>query len=387
MRTILFISVTLIALFIAGCSSENTTPAGKSQKSALMAYYVPGSNVNPDDLPLNKLTHIIISFTEVVNNKMVFRDPSKYDKLQMIADAKREHPGLKVMVACGGWAGSGGFSDMAASAGNRKIFVNSVIDFLEKYNIDGLDIDWEYPGMPGMGNPYRKEDKQNFTALLSELRSAMNKTGKKYTLTFAAAGWEGYFDHIELNKVMKYADYINMMTYDFEGGHTPIAAHHTNLGKTGLFNIKSEAARKYYKHSPKSAERIIEYVLNRGVNSKQVIIGCAFYGRAWKGVPPENNGLYQANKGYWQTVTYKNIHKYYENKNSFIRHWDNTAKAPFLYNPADSIFISYDDAMSVRLKTKYAQTMYLGGVMFWELRHDTREYTLVNSIYKQMKQN
>ena len=178
-----------------------------------------------------------------------------------------------------------------------------------------------------------------------------------------------------------------MMTYDFEGGYTPVAAHHTNLGKVGLFNLKSDAARKYYKESPKSAERIIEFVLSKGIAPQQVIIGCAFYGRGWKGVPSENNGLYQPNKGYWKTVTYRDINKEYENKNSFIRHWDDIAKAPFLYNAADSIFISYDDPMSVKLKTKYAKDNGLGGVMFWELKHDSENNNLLNAIVEQVKQN
>jgi len=384
-----FLNITLIPVMLIifiGCSSESTTPNAGSGKFAIMAYYVPGNDIVPEKLPLNKLTHIIISFTEVINNKMSFPEPSDYDKLQMIVNEKRKHPDLKVMVACGGWSGSEGFSDMAASSATRNTFVQSVIGFLENYNVDGVDIDWEYPGMPGIGNTYRKKDKENFTKLMKELRSAMNKTGRVYTLTFAAAGWEGYFDHIELKKVLKYADYINMMTYDFEGGYTPIAAHHTNLGKVGLFNIKSKAGLDYYKQSPRSAERIISFVLSKGVDPRQVIIGCAFYGRGWKGVSPENHGLYQSNKGYWKTLSYSKIHQNYENRNNFIRYWDDIAKAPFLYNPVDSIFISYDDAMSVKLKTAYAQNNNLGGVMFWELKHDTENNILVNSIYEQMKQ-
>ena len=221
---------------------------------------------------------------------------------------------------------------------------------------------------------------------MKELRMAMNKTGKQYVLTFAAAGWERYFDHIELGKVMKYADYINMMTYDFEGGYTPVAAHHTNLGKVGLFNVKSEAGKSYFKESPKSAEKIISFVRSKGVDPKQIVIGCAFYGRGWKGVPPADNGLYQANKGYWKTLSYDRIHDIYENKNGFVRHWDEAAKAAFLYNPADSVFISYDDAMSVKLKTEYAGRTGLGGVMFWELKHDLKNNILLNAISTEVKQ-
>jgi chitinase len=384
MRSVILFYVVLVLSLFTACSQEGTSPDEEEGGFAVMAYYVPG-DIDPGSLPLSKLTHIIISFTEVINKKMAFPNTDQYAKLRSIVNEKKKYPGLKVMVACGGWGGSGGFSDMAASAADRKVFVKSVIHFLEKYNVDGLDIDWEYPGMPGIGNPYRAEDKENFTSLMKELRMAMNKTGKQYVLTFAAAGWEGYFDHIELDKVMKYADYINMMTYDFEGGHTPVAAHHTNLGKVGLFNIKSEAGKNYFKESPKSAEKIINFVRSKGVNPRQIVIGCAFYARGWKGVPPENNGLYQSNKGYWKTLSYDNLHDYYESRHNFVRFWDETAKAPFLYNAIDSIFISYDDAISVKLKTRYALDNDLGGVMFWELKHDLRNNILLNAIYTQVK--
>ncbi len=373
-----------IVIFVA-CSFENYLSESSSKSFAVIVYYVPDKNIDVNSLPLGKLTHIIISFTEVADNRMVFPNQSNYKKLQQIVEAKKRYPGLKVMVACGGWGGSGGFSDMASTKKTRTMFVSSVVEFLEKYGIDGLDIDWEYPGMPGIGNSYRKEDKKNFTSLMNELRSAMDSTGKRYVLTFAAAGWKGYFHHIELNKVMKYVDYINMMTYDFEGGHTPVASHNTNLGKVGLFNLKSPAALIYYKTSTKSAEKIVNYVLNHGAEPGKVVVGCAFYGRGWKGVPPRNNGLYQPNNGYWQTVTYREIHNKYENKNSFVRYWDDIAKAPYLYNSADSIFISYDDLLSVKLKTKFAQENHLGGVMFWELRHDSEDNILLNSINTQVK--
>ncbi len=67
----------------------------------------------------------------------------------------------------------------------------------------------------------------------------------------------------------------------------------------------------------------------------------------------------------------------------FKRFWDDVAKAPFLFNRVDSIFISYDDTVSVNLKTKYAIDHKLGGIMFWELGNDTKEENgLLDAIYK-----
>jgi chitinase len=59
------------------------------------------------------------------------------------------------------------------------------------------------------------------------------------------------------------------------------------------------------------------------------------------------------------------------------------AKAPYLYNAKDSIFITYDDTMSVRLKTKYVKDLGLGGIMFWQLGADAPSDGLVDAIYKE----
>ena len=114
----------------------------------------------------------------------------------------------------------------------------------------------------------------------------------------------------------------------------------------------------------------------------QLVIGAAFYGRAWKGVPPENNGLYQINSGVWpEPARYSDIRERMEDKNGFVRYWDTIALAPYLYNVTDSIFISYEDTVSIKLKTKYVIDRGMGGIMFWQLGGDTDMDGLVEAIY------
>ncbi len=333
-----------------------------------MGYYVPG-DVAEADLPLNKLTHVIFSFTEVVNDEMKFRSARASDRLMVLSAQKKNHPKLKVMVACGGWGGSAGFSGMAADPVKRNKFVASVVDFIREYDLDGLDVDWEYPGLPGNDNPHLPEDRQNFTALMKELREAMDGTGKSLILSFASAGWERYYDHIELNEVMKYADYMNVMTYDQVAGGSPVTGHHTNLRSS--------------KGSQRSADTIIRYCIDQGVSPEQIVIGAAFYGRSWKGVAPENNGLNMATKGAWKSaVVYSEIAQSYVDRAGFRRYWDENAQAPYLYNAKDSLFITYDDPQSVALKTTYAKENNLGGIMFWQLTQDTPSGDLLNAIKK-----
>lgn len=390
-KTNLFLAV--LMLWMTACH----TPAEKSSEEdisfAVMAYYVPNEVFPPDQLPLDQLTHIIYSFSKVIDGKMAFPDDRNDSLMRVLVHQKAQFPDIKIMIACGGW-GADGFSDMASTPQNREVFIESTIAFIERYQLDGVDIDWEYPAIPAAGTGARPEDKENFTALMKGLREALDQLDRPQTLTFASAGWSPYYENVETTEVMKYADYMNIMTYDQIGGNSRVTGHHTAFG----FIEKSDLAGTPYLDSmqmhrpdrePQSVERIVRFVRDLGVKPEQLIIGGAFYGRAWKGVDPVHNGLYQTNSGsHTGWMGYKNIRAEYENKNGFTRHWDPIAKAPYLYNPHDSIFISYDDPESVRLKTAFAKKEGLGGIMFWQLSNDTpEEGSLLDAIWAEAEKD
>lgn len=359
-----------------------------------MAYYVPEKEYNPEKLPLHQLTHIIFSFTKVIDGEMKFENEETKEKLRALVAQREKHPHIKVMIACGGW-GANGFSDMAHTPENRKKFVQSVVDFNKEFQLDGLDMDWEYPAIPAADTGARPEDKQNFTLLMKELREALNTLEREQTLTFASAGWKPYYDNIELVEVMKHVDYMNIMTYDQIGSSSPYTGHHTPLGLITEEDIKGTPAWDYMEEhreaiekrgltfDPRSAERIVNFCIDQGVNLKQIVIGAAFYSRAWNGVPPKNNGLYQNTSGTpIGTNTYRQIRSAFEPDSSYQRYWDPIAQAPYLYNTRDSIFISYDDTVSVRKKTEHVLKQKLGGIMFWQLGGDTKDpNSLLKAIY------
>lgn len=388
-----FFILILLPFFFACSSDKSQTKAGNEDTFKIMAYYFPREEFYADSLPLDQLTHIIFSFSKVIDGKMQFGNERNDERLKQLVDQKQYYPDLKVMVACGGW-GADGFSDAVYTEESRELFINSTIDFIEKYRLDGLDIDWEYPSIPAAGTKARPEDKHNFTLLMKGLREALDKLDRTQTLTFAAAGWKGYFKNVELNEVMKYVDYINLMTYDQAGGGNRFTAHHTALGWMTLDDLAetplgTEMKKRndtipegQDKWEPQSVENIVDYCIKEGVAPNQIVIGAAFYGKGWKGVDPLGNGLFQPNKGVARGANYRLLVRDFINKNGYTRYWDPRAKAPYLYNANDSIFITYDDPESVALKARFAFDQKLGGIMFWELGGDTfDENGLLDAIY------
>ena len=89
-----------------------------------MAYYVPEKDYQPGKVPVEKLTHIIYSFSKVIDGEMKFDNPDvQGKKLEQLVQQKQRNPELKVMIACGGW-GADGFSDMALTSDSRQKFVH-----------------------------------------------------------------------------------------------------------------------------------------------------------------------------------------------------------------------------------------------------------------------
>src|SRR5207244_1904843 len=76
----------------------------------------------------------------------------------------------------------GTWSNMVASASNRKIFIDSLLVFMAKYGFQGVDLDWEYPVAEDRGGA--EDDTENFVALVKEMRVAF---GTQYGISVALA--------------------------------------------------------------------------------------------------------------------------------------------------------------------------------------------------------
>ena len=348
-------------LVAAGPAAAAPAPA---PRPAVIAYVFPRDRVlDPLEIRAEKLTHVNFAFANVVGGRVVEGGPLDAENLRALTGLRRDHPHLKVLVSVGGWSWSKGFSDAALTAKSRRAFVASAVDFVRRHDLDGFDVDWEYPGLPGDGNPHRPEDKENFTALMADLRAALDREGARrgrhLLLTFAAGASRDFLAHTQMAKVQAVVDFVNLMTYDFRvAGPGEPAGHHANL-------YPSPADPGSH-----SADGAVRDFLAAGVPASKLVLGVPFYGRAWEGVG-SREGLYRDGRPPSQRIDTSHASlAALVGREAWTREWDAGAQAPFLWNEAKQAFVTYEDEESLRLKSRYLLEKGLGGVMFWEYHAD-----------------
>jgi chitinase len=331
----------------------------------IVGYVFPQNGpLHPGDIDARGTTRINYAFAGIQNGYVVIAGASDGENIAQLTALRKQNPSLSVLISVGGWLGSGGFSDVALTAQSRQAFIDSAIELVKTYDLDGIDVDWEYPGLAGAGNRFRSDDGHNFTLLLRELRDQLTRQSgamhHRLYLTIAAGAFDDYLAHTDMAKVGQYVDSVNLMTYDYyEAGADAITGNHAPLF-TNPADPKGE-----------SANEAVKAFEAAGVPPSKIILGVPFYGRMWGQVANVNHGLFQPGKpvpnGY---AGYNVIHETMLN-HGYTRYWDATSKVPWLYSEEKQIFVSYEDSESLAIKCDYVRTHKLGGVMFWSYFNDS----------------
>lgn len=320
---------------------------------------------------VGKIDTLIFAFAQLKDGRVVL-DEDRAKTLQTLLALKSANPKLKVTVSVGGWS-VGGFSEAASSEAGRRQFADTAAQMLATQHADGLDVDWEYPGHHESGIRSSPDDKANFTLLLKAVRASLDRTGQKdgkhYTLSVAIA--DGPFvSDVDIPAINPLLDWFNLMTYDFVNSNTPTTGHHTGLHASPL--IKGDG---------RTTDRAVQQFLAAGVSPKKLVIGAALYGREFADVHADHDGLYQPYGHFVNMLAWPDLKAHYIDKQGYVRHWDDVAKAPWLWNAKTHHFITYDDPQSIAAKMAYIKAQHLGGIMYWEQTNDPAD-ELLDAMWK-----
>lgn len=350
-------------ILMLACVTSNAQKLKKTNYEVIAYFSTDSAAAQQYDY--SKITQVIYSFghTDSLGNFTANRSKDSA-ALNSFKNIKAKYPQLKILISMGGWGGCRFCSDVFASEAYTKQFAATTKKYLDDFNLDGIDLDWEYPAVENYPeHKYQPADKQNFTRLVKLLRASL---GKNKILSFAAGGFKKYLtDAVEWHKIQPYVDYVNLMSYDLVGGYATVTGHHTPLYSA--------------KENEESVNRAIQYFKSIGFPLNKVIVGAAFYTRSWGEVENINNGLYQSGK-FISMTDYKVDVERLQEKNGFKYFWSDKNKAPYWYNANEKIFATGDNKRSVKEKCAYVKKYKLGGIMFWELPLDKPQDGLLDAI-------
>ena len=302
----------------------------------IVGEYVLGNPVNVDP---RLLDFVIYAFVQIKPDGTFEAYSTRY--LEELAALRTVNPNLKVLMAIGGW-GSEGFSDAALTPTSRYAFAREAKRWVDEYNLDGVDIDWEYPGNSIAGIKSRPEDKENFTLLLTALRDVL---GPNKWITIAGTGDPAYISDVEIPKIAPLINYFNLMSYDFNAGETGETAgrHQANLFPSDLSLGNT------------SVDGQVKNLIAAGMPARKILMGIPFYGRY----------------GATSTRTFDDLRQNFINVNGYTVRWDDEAKAAYIVGPTGNFAYSYDNLISIYYKGLYSAENCLGGLFSWQAGMDT----------------
>lgn len=222
-------------------SSNNSSSSTADSAQLKIIGYAPSWSTSAAEIQYSKLTHINYAFV-LPNADGSLQSLPEPQLLRTIVSNAHSN-GVKVVVSVGGWndGDDSAFTAFAKTAEGRNRFTQEVIELVETYQLDGIDIDWEYPN-PG-------EEAESFRLLMAQLAEAMHSDNKLLTAAVIASGNVG---NGVVAEVFNYVDFLNLMAYDKNSGD----------------------------HSPYSyAETSIAYWSGRGLAKEKLVLGVPYYAR------------------------------------------------------------------------------------------------------------
>lgn len=344
------------------------------------AVWRPGScSWTPSKLNPAHCTHVLYSFAflDAAFNPLIVDDTSRNTLVPQAAALKQKKPGLKVLLAIGGWSMNEPtssyctrWSSAVATATARKAMITNTMNWLDRNGFDGLDIDWEYPGVAARCG--QTTDRAGLAALLAEWKAEAARRGKQYLLSMATAAYTPNLAGINMTAAKQHLDFLNIMSYDYHGSW--------------------DAATNFMApwSDPAGGVLDIEGTLNHYINvlgwpKGKLNLGLGLYGASWTLAPgaPAAIGAAVSGVGPAQPCTGQGGYAGWGEIKALISAGAQvvvSTAAKHAYVVYGRTFITCDTPATLKMKIDAAAALGLGGLMVWEYSLDDAQSTMMKLV-------
>lgn len=329
------------------------------RKGRTVMYIMDSHNMQLRDEDAHALDQLNYSFALIKDGRA---DGSHWMGLKQVQSFLKKHPHIDGVVSIGGW-GADGFSDACLTEEGRNILADSLLKLMDDCGFVGIDVDWEYPGVPGTGIVSREEDVENWYAFLTILREGLDERevlhGREYHLSVALGAGDSQLAVLDAARLAPLLDQAVVMAYDLSG-FDRITGHHA-----GLYPNENR---------PMSGAKAVRTLVDGGFPADKILLGMPAYGRVWRQVSGGGDGLDQrANTSGNKTISFDEILRL--EKQGYTRYYDEKAQAAWWFD--GTTFVSGEDDHSIAYKGQWIVENDLQGAAVWQYTQDQSGAMLV----------
>lgn len=305
----------------------------------------------PDKVDFSMCTHVIYVFATISDDFIISSEGIPSPNIPGQESIRAKYPDLSFLISVGGWEASQSgkhlFKTLFASAENSQTFADSVVQYLEKYSFDGLDMAFLHPD---------PSDKDNYAQFMAILKNALSKNN--HILTASISGTIGQLTHqFDFNALQSSVDHYHVMAYEYHGFWNEQADHHSPLFK------------RFWDKSGLDVESVVHFLQETGVPPEKIVLQIPAFGRSFitKGLKKEPPIPSDKDKSLANKDKYVSYSKICENILTSNSNWTFVDQASAPYAFLDQFWVGFDSPFSVRNKAMYILRKRLRGALLFHL--------------------